>query len=90
MKVIYKYKLLPDKRNDIELPKDSTILSSQIKNGSIVIWALVDPDLPVEKRTFLLLETGQKIPSMQGLSLSFISTIQLHLGTYVIHLFEIT
>lgn len=44
MKVIYKYPLEITDNQVIELPKDSGVLTVQMQNNQLCLWALVDTE----------------------------------------------
>lgn len=71
MKVIYKYSL--DERNSFHLPVDFKILSVQIQNGSVCVWALVDTEAPTKTVLFPVYGTGHKLPDDPGV---YIGTVQ--------------
>lgn len=51
----------------------------------VYLWALVDPEAPVEERHFTHYGTGHPIPNDPG---EYIGTYQLFNGQLVWHLFE--
>ena len=84
-KVIYKYPLTSFPECTIQMPEEAKILSLQMQNGVITIWALVNAegDLDVD-RTFLMKATGQPFVTD---GLEYLTTIQE--GHYVWHVFEV-
>lgn len=88
-RTIWKFILRPIDTNNVEMPKDSEILSCQLQDGHICLWALVDPDAEKEIRKFGLIGTGHFIKQEEA---KFIATLQFYkfLGHYnqVYHLFE--
>lgn len=87
-KEIWKYEISAD-QTIIEMPKDAEILSVQVQHEVPRIWALVDPENPIEERVIEIFGTGHKIPC-EGISRKFIGTFQLYGGSLVFHLFERT
>lgn len=85
MITIHKYKLFFGV--GVEMPKDAKILSLQIQDGYICIWAMVDTDKPVERRRFTRYGTGHEIIASDVRFLKFIETIQD--GPLVWHIFEV-
>lgn len=87
MKTIWKYEI-PDKgMSEVSMPKKHTILNAQQQYGRIKIWAIVDDmDSDVEKTTFHLIGTGEKLPT--NVKLKYIATFQTFAGSQVHHLFE--
>lgn len=80
-KVIYKYKI-EDSR--AALPVGAKILSIQLQNESLCLWAEIDPKAKFEIRKFVILGTGHPIPD--DVTLSYLATIQLY--NYVWHIYE--
>lgn len=83
-KTIYKYPLKITDVQEIELPVDYQILSAQLQNGVINLWALVDPCVRKYKITILIHGTGHPLASFENKK--FISTVQQ--GPLVWHIFE--
>lgn len=81
---IYKYGL-EDEVCTVQMPEGAKVLSAHVQNGSICIWALVDPSKPMVLRTFKVIGTGWKIEDTQ---LEFIGTVLLESGRLVFHVFE--
>ena len=53
------------------------------------LWALVNPDAPMETRTFRVVGTGHDIPPDGADYLWYhVGTFQMHGGYFVGHLFE--
>ena len=50
------------------------------------LWALVDPYLAPERREIEIVGTGVAVDDS---SRTYISTVQLHGGSFVLHIFEI-
>ena len=88
MKIIYKYPVSNEPEVfELEMHKDAEILSVQVQNNTMQLWALVDTQKPKEGRKFVTIMTGCKILSTN--SMKFIVTCQLDEGTLVLHLFEL-
>lgn len=85
MKTIWKFEIDPIKKI-LEIPKDAKILSTQVQNDNLVLWALVDPENTVEKKEILIFETGHYID--ESLNIKFIDTFQVYDGQLVFHVFE--
>ena len=81
---IYKYKISLLDKQELILPKQAKILSVQVQNGSICIWALVDENLEKEKRQVLIIGTGENIED-DLFVYTYIGTIQQ--APYVWHIF---
>ena len=52
---IFKYPVTIDKYFELNLPKGSKVLTVDIQNDEPQLWALVNPDMPTEKRLFSFL-----------------------------------
>lgn len=86
MKTILRYHLQPNKTQVLKLPEGSEILSVQLKDAdSPVLWALVDPTRPGEKRTINIYATGTEVPDDPG---SYCGSFQLLDGSLEFHVFE--
>ena len=81
-KAIFKYTLEFDKKQQIELPLDAEILSAQMQNEKICLWAKVSNTLTKRKKDVYIYGTGTCI---QEDDLSYVGTVQD--GIYVWHIF---
>jgi hypothetical protein len=61
MKTIWKYPLHLIDKQTVNMPKGAEILTVQIQNGTITMWALVDPESVKIKRTIEIFGTGHPI-----------------------------
>lgn len=87
MRTVYKYPLLPIGDNIVlSLPAGATVLSVQVQHGEPCVWALVDTDAPLVKRSFRLAGTGHPLPNAP---LAHLGTFQLEGGSLVFHLLEV-
>lgn len=77
---------LPNTDNLIEMPLLASPLSLHLQNGVPTMWARVNPTLPLEKRRFVIIMTGQDLPS--GLR-QFLGTLLMLNDGFVVHCFEI-
>lgn len=84
---IYKYQLETTGVQEIEMPQGAIILSLQTQNEVPCIWALVNPNTTVTKRTFMIFGTGHKIEMDKNLQ--HVGTYQLNNGFFVGHCFEV-
>ncbi len=82
MKTIYKYTLKPENIQQIELPIDFEILSVQMQEDDICLWAKVSAGISKVKRTICIYGTGVNIKEDD---LTHIGTVQD--GIYVWHIF---
>lgn len=85
MKVVYKYPITRSTTFSLSLPLNSKIIHVDVQNDEAYFWALVDPNLPVVMRSFLLVGTGhQIIPD----NVEHRGTFLVSGGIFVFHLFE--
>jgi len=68
MKTIYKYSV-----HALDMPIGAKILSVQMQDGRIVLWAEVDPDVATEPCVFEVFGTGQQ---MTDTNRQYIGTVQ--------------
>lgn len=89
MKAIHKYELDLGGNIGIYMPEGAEILSVQAQNNGTYeipqIWALVDTNNPLKKRSFQVFGTGHTIYPDPG---PYIGTFQLMKGSLVFHVFE--
>lgn len=96
MKAIYRYPLQVSDSVPLALPRGARVLSVAAgrtddllgvghPSTHIDLWALVDPDLPAETRTFHVVGTGNPAPDSE---VRFIGTVALFGGTFIGHVFE--
>lgn len=62
MKTIYKYNLEPMVCNKFMAPKEFRPIFVGNQYGSITMWAIVDPESPVDEQEFYVVGTGQEVP----------------------------
>ncbi len=67
------------------IPKGAEILTLEMQKGTPCMWALVDLDAEREKRSFLVVGTGETI---YGENIEYIGTFMLQNGNLVFHVFE--
>lgn len=85
MKTIYKYPLLIQDCQSLQLPANAEILTVQLQDNTPCIWALVDNNLPLSDVIIRMFPTGAYIDD--SLNLKYCGTIQLMKGNMVIHFF---
>lgn len=89
MKTIYKYQIKIEASQEVVMTKSSEILTAQIQNDVVCIWAIVDPnEISTEKRNIEIFGTGQLIGEDLEPDLKYISTVQTNGTGYVWHIFE--
>ena len=85
-KTIYKYSLKVGDVQAVQMHRDADILSVQLQNGQVVMWALCDPLLERELCTFEIFGTGHTIEYGSHIEREFIGTFQQ--DGFVGHLFK--
>lgn len=84
---IYKYKLEIRDNQTVNMPHGSKILTAQVQGDDVCLWALVDPDQSLtDDRKIRIHGTGHLIKGAD--KLKYISTIQMHDGRLIFHVFE--
>ena len=83
-KVIWKFGIPIADGFSITMPEKTELLHFAVQDGVPALWALVDPEAPIENRRFALFGTGQEYPCFD--LIRYIGTIQER--RYVWHLFE--
>lgn len=69
------------------LPEGAQILHMQEQHGIFMLWALVDPDSPSQRRTIRIAGTGHDIDN--ELNLRHISTFGFGGSGLIFHAFEV-
>ena len=80
MKKIFKYIV----SESVEMHENAEILSVQMQNDDLCIWAIVDPESPKVMKHFTFIGTGQEPPNLE--IWEFLVTIQN--GPLVWHFFR--
>ncbi len=65
MKTIYKYPLKLVDTQRIKIPKGSVVISAQVQDGVICLWAEVDTDKPLVEPLVYVVGTGQPLPEQE-------------------------
>ncbi len=68
------------------MPEGARILSLQVQHGWPMLWAEVDPEMPLKTRSFATYGTGHP---MAAVNRSYIGTYFLSKGNLVYHVFEL-
>ncbi len=85
MQTIYKYPVPVQDEFVVDMPIGAEVLAVQIQGGEAQMWALVETDRPMSKRTFYVRGTGNDYSKQ--LKGAYVGTFQT--GRFVWHLFEV-
>lgn len=88
MRHIWKYPVGTDYFS-VRMPGGARVLSVDVQDGAVFMWALVDPDDFEEAREFVTFGPAHPLPD-DAEDFDFIGTFLLHGGGLVFHLFEVT
>lgn len=86
MHTIWKFPLAITDRQNVMMPAGAEILSAQMQDDRLCLWALVNPEAPKQPREIEVLGTGQPITKADR---RYISTTQMLGGRLVWHVFEV-
>lgn len=75
---IFKYELKIDDEQILVMPKMAEILTVQIQNNKLCLWAIVNPNLNDENYVIEIYGTGHPFPSIGMAKRKYISTVQLN------------
>lgn len=82
MEAVYKYPLALTDVQDVKMPEGARILSAQVQDGKICVWAVVNGDAPLVYRRFMIAGTGHQHVFSPW---KFLDTVQT--GPFVWHVF---
>ena len=85
-KAIWKYPIVLGEF-EVRMPEGCELLTVQVQGVTAQLWALVDPEAPLETRQFVVAGTGQLLPDWLGAS-DYVGTYQAHGGALIWHLFR--
>jgi hypothetical protein len=68
----------------VKLPRDAEMLTVDIQDDTMFLWALCEPENALVPRTILIYGTGHFV----GEIVRYINSFQLHDGALVFHVFE--
>lgn len=85
---IWKWKLRITDEQIVDLPIAAMILTAQMQEGELCLWALCSEDAPKEERRIRIYGTGHEI--QRHSSMKYISTFQIPEAGLVFHVFEVT
>ena len=82
--IIWKWQITKAGITEIEVPKGTKFLDTQIQHGKIVVWGICNPELPTERRIVSVYDTGAHV---NNLSSEYLGTVQLLEGDLIKHVF---
>lgn len=86
MKKIYKYPLIIEGEQLIDVPLGAQLLTAQVQHEVVCIWAIIDSNEEQrESRTIDIFGTGHP---MSMATRKYLGTVQLCEGSLVFHVFE--
>lgn len=77
MKTIWKYQIPVLEIFDVELPKGAEIVRFANEGGKLWLWAVVEPDAPLEPITLRAFKTGAEMPT--GISLRYLGCAAIYI-----------
>jgi len=86
VKTVWKFPLQATGVQKIRMPRDSTILTIQVQDRFICLWALIETDKELVDRFFIIAMTGKPLPDKIE---RYIGTFQIPQQKFVGHVFEI-
>lgn len=87
--IVFKYQLTQTINGwlTVRMPVGAKVLSVDVQNGIVCLWALVDESVSErEMRRFLVVGTGRGFTPTKPIS--FVGTVLLMNGELVLHVFE--
>lgn len=93
MNTIHKFPLEITDQQVVTMPKGAQILTVQVQNEMVCLWAVMDTVAAPEERKIEVFGTGNPIPKVNewpqaGQGRKFIGTFQFLGGKFVGHVFE--
>lgn len=89
---IWKFPLSVTDGQTVMMPTGARCLSVQLQehNGTLCVWAMVEPTLPTVERRFLMAGTGHPLPDIVAAGQArHLGTVQLDSGRLIFHVFEV-
>lgn len=84
-KTIWKFPLEIIREQNLMMPEGAEILSVQTQHNSLCLWALVNPEAPLQRRVIEVFGTGHSISDAER---KYVTTAQRDGGKFVWHIFE--
>jgi hypothetical protein len=72
--------------------QNAQVRSFNLQEGNLVVWAEVNTEMPRDKITVVLLETGKPLSISMHMTTNFVGTMQFEqpgANYYVVHLFQL-
>ena len=88
-RTIWKFPINPYSNYSIMMPVGAKVLTIKTQHGQPCIWAMVDPEAPLEERFFYIHGTGVLFADCLEDSKSYLGTFFLEEESLVFHVFEI-
>ena len=89
MKTIWKFNIVTTDRQTVSMPRGAEILTVQVQNGAVCLWAKVDTEAPSQLRDIETFGTWHPMAEESGARRQYIGTYQLRRGgDLVFHVFE--
>lgn len=86
MKTIHKFSLEAAETQIIALPRGARLLTVQLQNDVICLWAEVDTERPTYRAHIEMVGTGHVMRSSMAVS-QYLGTVQLH-NRIVLHVYH--
>ncbi len=85
-RTIWKFNIDIDDVQNVEMPKQAKLLSVQVQNGSVRLWAMVCPRNTLVNRIIQMAGTGH---DLKGRDMGeYLGTFQISNGQLVFHVFD--
>lgn len=84
-KAVWKYPLEIADGQNLMMPEGAEILTAQMQGGILSLWALVNPEAPMQRRVIEILGTGNPASDVER---KYIATAQMAGGLLIWHVFE--
>lgn len=89
MKTIHKYTLTKLQLSNgivfVEIPEGAKLLTAQVQDGHICLWAIVDPERTKQQRRVFVIGTGW--PRFPEFAIEYLGTVQFPESCLVFHVF---
>lgn len=60
-RTVWKFELHHERNPEVQMPKDARLVHVDIHDEKLFVWAIVDPEAPLETRAFTVLGTGDML-----------------------------